>query len=174
MTPDMNGLPIAGGAAVALILYAGVSLFVTGPLVGERTIEKSGWTQTCAHHVRHQAERTQPSGLALPKLDCATILGNGFGRQGAAFCELYGGGLPFAIIGEWQRQQGELRQSRIDHAGSSATTRCDCAVNTVLEDRRTALAVYAGSFRLITPKPVKTLPSELRLALGAPSCAMKE
>ncbi|MEJ0017582.1 MAG: hypothetical protein WDN25_13650 [Acetobacteraceae bacterium] len=175
MISDMTGLPALGGAALGLGVYALVSAYVTGPLVMERTTEKSGWARTCQQQVRNQTERQQSPGFVLPKLDyCAAILGGIYGAQGEAFCGKHGGSLPFNMLNDLQRQQEAARQSRIDQAASSAATRCECAVSTVLEDRRTAFAIYAGSFRLITPMPVKALRSELRVALNSPACAMKE
>lgn len=175
MFDQLSGFPLAGGALLAAGIYAGASLFVTGPIVGERTIIKSGWAESCPRHIRDQAESRQPSVTKLPNIDCSAILGTVYGREGEAFCRRYGSALPFGnLLGDLGRMQGDANQSRIARAASMATTRCDCAANVVLEERRSAFAIYAGSLRLIAPRPIKALGSELDVALNSSSCAMKE
>ncbi len=175
MFDQLSGFPLAGGALLAAGIYAGASLFITGPIVGERTIIKSGWAESCPRHIRDQAEAHRPSAARMPNIDCAAVLGTIYGTQGEAFCRRYGGALPFGnLLGDLGRMQSDANQSRIARSASLATTRCDCAANVVLEERRSAFAIYAGSFRLITPRPVKALSSELDVALNSSSCAMKE
>lgn len=176
MFQDAGNLPIAGGALVAAILYAGVSIFVTGPLVGERTIMKSDWPRICQSEIRAELELSQPISPALPRMDCNSIMGGFFGRDGQAWCNAYGGSfqMPFAgTLEAIEGQKRDLQNRRLELAASRTATRCDCAASAVLETERTSFALYAGSLRLVSPPAVKNLSSGLRSALSLPHCAMK-
>lgn len=176
MFQDAGNLPIAGGALVVVILYAGVSFFVTGPLVGERTIAKSDWPKICRSEIRAELELSHPASPALPRMDCSSIMGGFFGRDGQAWCNAYGGSfrMPLAeTLEAVEGQKRELQNRRIELAASRTATRCDCAASAVLETDRTSFALYAGSLRLVAPPAVKNLSPGLRSALSLPHCAMK-
>ncbi|MCW2308838.1 hypothetical protein [Rhodobium gokarnense] len=86
---DTGGLPIAGGALMAMVLYGGVSLFITGPVIAERTIEKSGWATRCDGFIRAEITADEPEALAIPKLGCSAIFGL-YGRAGQEYCRVHG------------------------------------------------------------------------------------
>jgi len=177
MLPDPGGLPIGRSLLTTALVYASVALFAAGPLVGERTIEKSGWDRSCAALVTSGLEHQRPEAPAIPALDCGSLIAPLFGPDGAAWCARYGGEIqiPFAdVLADQRRRLEDLNQRRLSYAASKAGTRCACAVTTTLEERRVAFALYAGSFRLITPPSVRNLAAELEVALADPRCAMKE
>ncbi|MCW2308837.1 hypothetical protein [Rhodobium gokarnense] len=72
-----------------------------------------------------------------------------------------------------QNAKRAVRKKRMDYAASRAGSRCDCAVTMTLEKRRTDFALYAGTLRLVVPRSVKSLQSELKSALNSPECAAK-
>ncbi|ABS65498.1 hypothetical protein Xaut_0240 [Xanthobacter versatilis] len=172
---DMSNLPLSGGLLGAAALYAGLSLFVTGPLVGERMVEKMDWAGTCAAQIRTAAEAQRPEATPSPRLDCGALLGGFLGRDGAKLCAAYGPLLD--PIGRAQDAAEAAKRSfdrqRLEHAAAGATTRCDCASATTLENRRVALALHAGSARFITPPSIRTLRSDLMTSLASPACALK-
>ena len=177
MFPDGSGLPITGGLFVTCALYAGLSLFVTGPVVGERTIDRMGWTEQCAAHIRAGVEVERPAAPAVPKLGCNELFGMWFGREGAEFCAVHGGVFADNPINRaLDAAEGagrEVQRKRMEYAASRAGSRCDCAATVTLEARRLPLAIYAGSARLITPPSIRRLGSDLDAALNGPACAMK-
>jgi hypothetical protein len=175
MLPDPTGWPIGGGILAAGFLYAGVSMFATGPIVGERTIAKSDWDAQCAAIIVRDIQSSQPDEPFVPDLTCQSLIAPMLGREGEALCRAYGDDLiPFASqFRERQRQLHDLNQQRLSNAVADVSDRCSCAASYALEDKRVAFAIYAGSLRLIKPPAVKNLASELRAALGAPQCALK-
>jgi len=174
MFQDAGNLPIAGGALVAAILYAGVSFFVTGPLIGERTAIKAGWYGQCASRISAEISSANPDSLPLPKLGCEALFGF-FGEEGAAYCRRYGDVFDDNILTQTldraQSASRAARENRIENAAANASSRCECALTTMLERRRTSFALYAGSLRLVTPPAVKALQSELVSSLNSPACA---
>ncbi|MCA1241462.1 hypothetical protein LC092_03315 [Stappia stellulata] len=175
MIQDGHGLPIAGGALVAALLYGLTSAFVTGPLVGARLIDKADWAPRCEAGLHVAAARRDPPAARLPKIGCNTIFGI-FGRDGDAYCAVHGhrfGRLPGAdLLDQIQTQAEDARRKRLEHAASEAGTRCACAKTTLLEDKRIAFALHAGSLRLLTPPAVESLDAQLARTLASPACSL--
>lgn len=157
MLADVLSIPGAGGLAAAALLYGGVSLFVTGPLVGERTIERSGWQAACGRGITQSA----PLGFDATT-DCSALLGLMFGSDGIAFCRRHG-----ETLGSARRMINGLASSHPSTSGSA----CGCAVREVLDSRRSEFTLHAGSMRLMTPRPLRDLDAELRGALASPPCS---
>lgn len=173
---DSQSIPAAGGMVMAAALYAGAAYFIAGPVVGERLIEKSGWSDRCPRVIAQAAQRSAPTAPAMPKLDCSMIFG-WFGPEGRAFCETNGAWFsdnPLSTVIEGLEEQARQEvQRHLRDATSGAASRCDCAASLALESSRTDFALHAGSLRLLTPHDVKTLDSALERALTAPLCAAK-
>ncbi|MBL4759225.1 MAG: hypothetical protein JKY32_16855 [Rhizobiales bacterium] len=173
MFENGNGLPVNGGVIVAGLIYVGVSMFVTGPVVGERTIARSGWDQQCKAALKSEIVAQAPAPTFTPRLNCNAVMGL-FGTQGQALCRQYGERLlPFANqLNELQSRKQALQQRRMSLAISQSKNRCDCAAALTLEQARVPLALYAGSIRMVTPPAIKNLKSELISALRSPRCAV--
>jgi len=175
MFPDNTGLPAGGGPLIAALLYIGASMYATGPLLGERLIEKSNWQAHCQTAQRSRMTASQPKPQFQPRLDCRSLFG-WFGKDGEAFCQRYGGQfkLPFqAQIDAHRKRLESYWRKRFTSAASKINSQCDCAAAVVLEKRRTDFAIHAGSLRLITPLAIRNLDAELNSALFSPQCAMK-
>ncbi len=174
-----NGtLPITGGAVLAAALYAGVSLFVTGPLIGERMVAKMNWAGQCAGNIRAEVEAQEPdTSTTLPRFGCNELFGLLHGDAGMRFCSKHGHVFydnPInRTIDKVERAKREAQRKRMEYAASRAGSRCDCAVTTTLENRRVPFAIYAGTARLITPSSIKLLASDLTTSLNTPACVMK-
>lgn len=172
---DLNSLPLSGSFVLALIAYGLISVFGTGQLVGERLIEKSDWPVQCEATLVGELKSRQPATPFVPKLDCNSIFGTWFGREGKQLCRNHGNfNLPF--VDQLQAQQNRLAQAneqRFANAASKTKTRCACAASLTLEKQRIAFGLHAGSLRLMTPAPVQNLNSELSTALHAPACALR-
>jgi hypothetical protein len=172
---DFNSLPLSGSFVLALIAYSLISIFGTGQLVGGRLIEKSDWPTQCERSLVSDLKSKQATTPFVPKLDCNSIFGTWFGREGKQLCRNHGNfNLPF--VDQLQAQQKRLadaKQKRFARAASKTKTRCTCAASLTLEKRRIAFGLHAGSLRLMTPAPVQNLNAELNTALNAPTCAMK-
>lgn len=178
MLGDGGNLPVSGGVVLTALAYGAISLFVTGPLVGDRMIAKSGWEQQCqAGLVQATEERAMGSLPPIPDLGCDSIFGTLFGHESNAFCRKHGGQfgrLPFLDQLEAQKRRAEERVRRqLENVSHEAKSRCSCAVARALQDERTSLAITAGSLRLVTPRSVRELPAALQSALGSEQCRMK-
>ncbi|OXT01632.1 hypothetical protein B7H23_01280 [Notoacmeibacter marinus] len=172
---DISNLPVTGGVIVGALVYGAISLSATGPLVGERLIEKTGWQQQCQARLIRELERNQTPPDFVPKLDCSSVFGL-FGREGRQLCQTYGNfELPlFDQLNAHQQQLAEANRKRLENSAAKTSSRCACAEAFVLEKRRTDFALHAGSLRLIEPAPVTALDHELNTALHTPACALKE
>lgn len=176
MLQDMGNLPIAGSALVAGLFYAGFAYFVTGPLIGERTIAKSDWPRQCQAELHRDLALSRPPAPAMPDLNCNSLFGNFFGAEGQAWCQAYGGSFQLPMMDVLQSAEAQKREQndrRIERAAAMTQTRCECAAASVIESARSSFALYAGSLRLVTPPAVNSLSTGLRTALSSPPCAMK-
>lgn len=172
-----EGFPVTGSALVAGLSYALLSMFVTGPLIAERMVAKVNWPQKCERLISDEFVAASPPPRATPKLGCDALFGSFFGQEGADFCDYYGDAFdnnPITqsadAIAQAERQAQEMRK---DFAVARASSRCECAVTTTLEDRRIPFAIYGGSARLITPPSIRALSSDLEVNLNSAACAMK-
>lgn len=168
---DFGSMPVTGGVLAAGLLYAGVSLFVTGPLVGERMTAKMDWAGQCAAHIKAEVDRS--ADLAMPTLGCNELFGVWLGREGAQLCGAFEDSPIGQTLQSVENAKRDAQKRRFDYAASRAGSRCECAVTMTLENRRVPFAIYAGSARMITPPSVRLLESDLISSLNNPSCAVK-
>ena len=173
---DTNALPLSGGIVIAGLLYAGVSVLVTGQVVGERTINKSNWEPQCHAALKSEIIAREPAPTFTPKFDCNSILGL-FGAEGKKVCRRHGNPqFNFPMLDQLNAQKRRvqaLQQKRLSFAASKIGSRCGCAMSVTLEKNRIPWAIYAGSIRTITPSAIKNVQFELETALRSPLCAMK-
>lgn len=171
MSFDTNNLPISGGVIIATALYATTCLFITGPLVAERTIEKADWNGQCHSALHAEVEAQRAPRQVIPKMDCRSTIG-AFLPSLAQLCDHYGnpdfGGPANALLKEKARLQREAEAKRLALAAAQSQSQCDCAANMVAKDR--AWAIHAGSLRLASPSTVSNLASTLSQALHSPHC----
>lgn len=177
MLSDASSLPTGGGLIFALLAYGAVSLFVTGPLVGERTIERSGWAETCQRALRAEIAETAPAPAFTPNLSCNAIFGM-FGPDGRRLCARYGDqafGLPLLDqLQDYQRQLRQAEERRLEAVIARSGSRCGCAATVVVQDQqRVSFAIHAASARAVTPPGVAALQEELMTALRSPRCASR-
>lgn len=169
-----NTLPIGGGLLVGLLAYAGVSAFVTGPMIGSRMIEMSGWYENCPAALRAEAQAQTSPGQVIPRTDCASLIGSIMPELGA-LCHQYGnpdfGGPMSEMMREQERLRREAEERRLNAAASRSSSACSCAANVLLEEDRVAFALHAGSARLITPPEIASLENSLERARRRSSCS---
>ena len=175
--PDfVNNLPLSGGVVVAGLIYVGASL-ITGQIIGDRLIKKSGWDQQCIAGIKADIVSRQPAQSFVPKIDCNSIFGGFMGREGKAWCARYGDRVinPLGdLANARQRQIKEANQRRLSNALSRSTSRCFCAASLALENNRVSFAIHSGSIRMVSPPAVKNLKTTLVVALNDPLCTVKE
>lgn len=171
MPIDSTNLPISGSVLIASLLYAGASVFVLGPLVAERTIEKSNWNSLCEAGLRADIKAQRRPARIIPKTDCRSTIG-AFMPELAKLCTQYGnpdfGGPATSLLRQKERLRQDAEERRLARASSNSGSKCSCAASLVTQDR--AWAIHAGSLRLITPTQVSNLRSELTRALNTPHC----
>jgi hypothetical protein len=163
---------IGGGSAfIGAAFYAAFSYFASGPLIGDRTIQKSDWALTCQQALQDEVKLRTPPPAFVPRLDCNGLLGL-FGAEGHEVCRRHGNpSLPFLDqFLEQKRRLDDFQKQRLEAAIASTTSRCDCARAHMLETKASAWALYAGSARLVTPPAIKNLKSSLMTSLNAPLC----
>lgn len=167
---DLNSLPIPAGALVAGAVWAGVSVLALGPLVAERTIDRSGWAIFCERNLRAAIVEQMPQRQNSQQLSCEESAGQ-FGQLGRDFCDLGGDILidlltidPTAGAREAARRAEEDRLNRL---AEQASSRCSCAASEVAADR-VSWGLHAGSARLLGGPD--DLQADLIHALQAPRC----
>ncbi len=168
---DVNTLPIPAGALVAGALWAGVSVLALGPLVADRTIDRSSWAEFCERNLRAAIVRQIPQPESSPTVSCDDTIG-AVGQFGRDFCEMGGDVLidlltidPTAGARNAARQAEENRLRRLAEA---APSRCACAASAVASDWQT-WGLHAGSARFLGGPD--DLQADLMQALQSPRCA---
>ncbi len=170
---DTQGSMIGSGALIAGLIYAGTSMYVTGPLVTQRLVEKSGWLARCERNIKQEIGTSQSMSPALPQIDCGAILRN-LDPAMRRLIETFGGGVACQMADAKRRQQealAEFKRQRLRNIASLAGSRCQCAVSTLTDTKRLSVGLYAGSARLIQPGIIRNLDGELTVALHGAYCA---
>ncbi|MFT6658557.1 hypothetical protein [Maritalea sp.] len=171
---DPNNLPISGGLFLVGILYVVVAMFFTGPTIGSRTIEKSGFLPRCEKSLIKLAAQDAPDlQTPAPSIDCNRVMGLFAGPEARQFCDAAGFLFENPVTNQIEIQNQRLKtqhQERIRNAAANASTACECAKNVQLENR-VPWALVAGSLRFVVPSEIKNLESELFEALNSPTCA---
>lgn len=130
MSIDTTNLPISGGVIVASLLYAGAAVFVMGPLVAERTINKSDWNKTCEAGLQSAIETYRTPQKIIPSTDCRSTIGS-FMPELARLCDQYGnpdfGGPTTRILRKQESMRQEAEDKRLALATSQSGSKCSCA-----------------------------------------------
>ena len=162
---------------IAIMLWAGLSYFVTAPEISTR-IARADYTPACEAGVATMAQTTaqdilRESGTNTARNDQAA---QGIGQMNDLLNNTYGdftrqyGTNPFDALtgGAFSRTQNQLeskaRAQREQVAAaaaqaretilSSAPTQCSCQAKLAFLENRTDWAMFTGSFGLITPETV--------------------
>ncbi|MEO1193310.1 MAG: hypothetical protein AAFY02_16225 [Pseudomonadota bacterium] len=163
---------LGGGALLAAAIYAGASLWA-GQLIGERSIERIGWQNSCTAGIKADLEATRRPQSSVPPATCSGTIGL-LHPDLNALCRGLGdpdlNGPARRAEREFNRQRRELENRRLSAAAAKAGSMCACAENAYLSEELISLGIHAGTARLITPASVKRLEAELRQALAAPQC----
>lgn len=169
MSNETYGLSLTGVLG-AIILYALFSAFISGPIILEREVIKSGWHKQCQSTVKAEVIQSHPEPEFVPRIDCKTIFG-GFGKGSSGLCELVG---PLDIILKQKYEALErakaLNEQRLQAKLQAAGSRCKCPVS-LLSERRIDVGLYSATARIVKPQLFKNLNSELMTALRSPHCA---
>ena len=168
---DLNSLPVSGGILAAGFIWVLVACFALGPLVADRSIERSQWQQTCTAKLRNAIAERVPEVPARPSVTCTDVMGL-FGNQADQFCR-QGGNAIFDLLkidplAEQRKQARRLRAARLARLAKQAPSRCSCAATFVKSDRL-MWGLYAGSARLIGGP--QNLQTSLAQALHTPVCS---
>lgn len=172
MFDNSNQLPISGSILLSGLLYIGASIFILGPIVAERTIEKSDWNTQCKTALKTKIEASRKPRKFIPRTDCSSTLGL-IMPELARLCKQYGdpdlGGFVTKQLRQQERLRQEAEERRLALAASQSSSQCSCAASLVAQDR--IWAIHAGSLRIITPHQVNNLTAELSRALNSSHCA---
>lgn len=171
-----GNLPVTGGVALTALAYGAIALFVTGPLIGERMIAKSGWEEQCQSGLVRAIEAEQRASIPVaPDLHCNSLIAPLFGAEGSRFCQRHGDfRLPFTDqLQARKRRAEEAVRRQLEGVVAKAGSRCSCAIAKTLTDQRVPLAITAGSLRLVVPRGAADLQTGLQSALGSTQCRMK-
>lgn len=177
---DATGFAL-GGIGVGVIAYGLFSNFVSGPELGQRTIDLvHEWPQICEAGITARAQPQERPRAAVPNINACRMLFGIYGSDGQAYCDMHGHHFDIGASGLLdslgdisdalnapQRIADEIRR---DEMIADAPDRCSCAASQVLSDEATSFALYAASGRLITPPSIDNLQSELRAALSSAQC----
>ncbi|MFN3171248.1 MAG: hypothetical protein ACE37E_11205 [Hyphomicrobiales bacterium] len=177
---EAGGLAL-GGIGLAVVAYAAFSVFVSGPELGQRTINLvHDWPRICQQGIEARAQPQEAPEISMPNINVCRMIFGIYGSDGQAYCDMHGhyfdsGASDFLgtlgdIADALDAPRRTLEQELQDQAIADAPDRCSCATNQVLTNNRYAFAWFAGSARLITPPSIDNLQSELRAALSSPQC----
>ena len=170
MSLDASTLPFSPTMILAAAGFAALSAFVTGPEIARREIERSNWGLICATELRADLEATRAPRAAIPqRTDCRSMLSM-FDPQLGDLCGAFGNVDLMAPAREAERALREADEARIQGAASRSGSRCECAESVYIEEERLALALYAGSARLIEQSPIKNRQAALTRSLNSPAC----
>ncbi len=168
---DINQLPISGGVIITGVV--GVILFggILGPLVADRTIQKSGWHQICERDLRKTIKAQLPQKQSKPKIECGAVM-KLFGNGADHLCH-QGGDALFDLmsidpLAEQKEQLHRRETERLSRIAEQAPNACSCASSTVASERVT-WGLYAVSARQIGGS--QNLSADLTKALGSSACA---
>lgn len=170
---DLQSLPVSGGVIVAGALWAGVSAFVLGPLVVERSAEKLQWVPICEREITLEIAANQPVGDLKPEVSCDQALGF-MSKDHRRFFNLFGLDQACRAVDQANAKKRELqalREKRLAQTAQRAGAQCTCAVDHLIEEKRWSVALHAGTGRLVTPSVMRDLNSSLVTSARAPHCA---
>lgn len=155
MSVDFSTLPFSPLLVVVGLGYAVFSSEVSGPLMIDRELKKSGWHTSCQSALEADIRNWRgPGPLEMPRLDCESTFGTIYGDQGKAFCDNVGNfKIPIPgldAIRDQQDRAREAEQRRIQRAASNAPSACICAQDVFVSSERISVALYAASGRFGT------------------------
>lgn len=174
---DLSTLPVPGSLFIGGALYACASI-IAGQVIGERTIQKSGWEVLCEHSIKDafhaESERKKREDALVPQTDCQSLVGR-WHPDLSRLCSEVGnpdlGGPAMRGAREAERLERELEDRQMAQAASGAGSRCECAAAVYRRENMLALGLYAGSARTYTPPQVANMEAGLGEALAQPICA---
>lgn len=168
MSIDMNTLPVSPVFVLAAAGYAAVSVFVTGPEIAAREMDRSDWQATCQTTLVQELETTRAPEAVIPEVPNVGGLLCTFAPEFRDLCALIPD--PNVYAREAERRLQAAETARIAAAASHVGDQCKCAQQVYLDTERLSLALYAASGRLISPKPVTDRDAALTKALRSPVC----
>ena len=173
MSFNQLDIPISGGSVLAIGIYAALSYFLTSQIVGERTIERSGWLLQCERSVISTIRNDTPDLKTTVQVpDCESIMGLFAGRDSRGLCDKIGFVFKNPVATQIEQQNRRLNKiyhNKVVRSAMRANSQCKCAINVTLENRL-PWSMYAGSMRLIKPSPVANFEAELTRALSSQYC----
>ncbi|CTQ58144.1 hypothetical protein LA5095_01956 [Roseibium album] len=172
MALDITSLPVSGGVLASGLVFAGLSAFVLGPLVAERTAQKIGWYQDCEREIVQDLHSHTSDPVQQPAISCKDMFGHMPGEHRQVL-NLFGMGAACAALDqtlEQKRRLETLRQQRLERAADEAGARCSCAVAHLVETERVSLALFVSSARLITPPSLTDFRASLKSSAESPIC----
>lgn len=170
MSFDTQGLPLGGGVVIGVIAYGLLSLFITGPMVANRTIEKSEWEASCTANLSNAVRRDHQEQM-LPEMFNCRAIARKFDPASQELCGLFD--MLTAPVEAERRRLQRFAEERAKNALSGVGSTCSCAVTLAIEEERMSFALHAGSLRTITPEPVSRLNATLDTAVRSPKCAFR-
>lgn len=174
--PFDNPAPQIGGSLLLVsVAYAALSVWGTGQVVAERTLQKSGLIQQCERGLVQSVKRDTPELQSVPpKLKCNDltniIIGDGFGSNPyCKFVDILLDQSPARQIEVKNRRLVAAYKERVANAAANAGSKCACASH-VVQSERVPWAIYAGSWRIVKPAELNNLDAKLSAALNSPLC----
>ena len=159
---DTHSLPISGSIVIAGLLYIGASVFITGPLIAKRTIDKSDWNTMCVSQLQAEIDTQRTPQKWLPQTDCQTLFG-WLTPEISALCQGIGnpdfGSPEVRALKQQEQHRQQMENQRLTQAAAQTETRCHCAAAVVAKEtvwaihgRITAVDLSAGSRATYPPR----------------------
>lgn len=173
MIIEPNSLPVSGSVLFAGVAWIGLSAFVLGPLLAERSAQKIGWQVDCEKQVVRTVAAQEPASSAEPMFGCGDVFGH-IPYEQRQIMDMLGFGAACQMVDRVNDQKQRLLQMKrqaLEQAVAAAGSKCSCAVAHMTMSKRWDLALAAGSARLVVPPSVANLRASLMESLASPSCA---
>ncbi|OXT01985.1 hypothetical protein B7H23_03345 [Notoacmeibacter marinus] len=170
---DITSLPVSGGVLVAGAAWAGLSAFVLGPLVAERSAETIGWMPQCERLVADDIMESGVEPELQLMLGCHDVLGV-LPPEHRQILETFGLDMACEMVdaaNDQKKRLADLKRQKLERAVAQAGSKCACAVSHMTVSKRWDFAVAAGSARTVMPSSVANIGASLLGSLASPSCA---
>lgn len=172
MILEPNSLPVSGSVLFASVAWIGLSAFVLGPILAERSAQKIGWQADCEKQVVRTVAAQEPALSVEPTFGCNDVLGH-IPYEQRQIMERLGFGAACQMVDRANEQKQRLLQMKrqaLEQAAAAAGSKCSCAIAHMTTSKRWDLALAAGSARLVLPPSVANLRVSLMESLTSPSC----
>lgn len=171
MSIDLSSAPFSPFLILVAVGYAVISSSVTGPEMIRRENENAGWHERCQSQLSADLQASRRPEAVIPQVPDLGGMLCGVYPELEELCQLIPD--PIAAARAAQEQAIAFEDAWLARATSGLSDACTCAEQFFTYQQRWAVALYAGSGRLLEPPVLANRETGLSQALRSPSCAVE-